>query len=108
MTASVHPTFTYGDSPERWIQSDGNILRARTDAYRNRLWQQFESQVSDGGWAFGEQFSALDVYIAVMTQWRPRRTWFAQYCPLLHRIAMRAETHPLLSVVLQRNFPPSL
>lgn len=105
IAANVYPTFTYGDYPERWVSADAQCLRASTDAYREQLWQQFESDVSEGGWVLGPQFSALDVYVAIMTHWRPRRAWFFAHCPRLHAIAARADDHPLLKPVLQRNFP---
>lgn len=105
IAANVYPTFTYGDYPERWVSTDARSLAAATDGYRERLWRQFESDTSEGGWVLGAQFSALDVYVAVMTHWRPGRAWFAAQCPRLHAIAARADDHRLLNVVLQRNFP---
>ncbi len=105
IAANVYPTFTYGDYPERWVSGDAQSLQGSTDAYRERLWRQFESDVSEGDWALGSRFSALDVYVAVMTHWRPRRAWFAAHCPRLHAIAIRADAHALLKAVMQRNFP---
>lgn len=89
----------------RWISTDPESLKAATDRYRERLWREFESDVSEGSWALGADFSALDIYIAVMTHWRPRRAWFATNCPRLSAIAARADAHPRLKAVLQRNFP---
>jgi GST-like protein len=106
IAANVYPTFTYGDYPERWSSTDAPSLKAATDSYRERLWRQFESEISEGGWALGTSFSVLDVYLAVMTHWRPGRAWFAAHCPRLHATAARADGHPLLHAVLQRNFPP--
>ena len=105
IAANVYPTFTYGDYPERWVGADARSLKTATDTYRERLWREFESEVSEGSWALGTTFSALDVYVAVMTHWRPGRAWFAEQCPRLRAIAARADGHPLLSGVLQRNFP---
>jgi GST-like protein len=50
-------------------------------------------------------FSALDLYIAVMTRWRPRRAWFAAHAPKLHGIALAAERVPEIAGVWRRNFP---
>jgi GST-like protein len=105
IAANVYPTFTYGDYPERWVSADAKSLKAATDTYREWLWRQFESEVSAASWALGADFSALDVFIAVMTHWRPGRVWFAEHCPRLRAIAARADDHPLLEGVLRRNFP---
>ena len=105
IAANLYPTFTYGDYPERWVSAEAKCLTAATDNYRQCLWRRFESETSEGDWALGTSFSALDIYIAVMTHWRPGRAWFAQHCPRLRAIAARADDHPLLKDVLQRNFP---
>jgi GST-like protein len=105
IAANVYPTFTYGDYPERWVSADPQSLKGSTDAFRERLWREFDAEVSEGGWALGPDLCALDVYIAVMTHWRPRRAWFRAHCPRLSAIAARADAHPLLGTVLERNFP---
>lgn len=105
IVANVYPTFTYGDYPDRWVGTDAKSLKTSTDRYRERLWQEFEADMSEGGWVLGSHFSALDIYVAVMTHWRPGCAWFAANCPRLSAIAARAHDHPLLKAVLQRNFP---
>jgi GST-like protein len=105
LAANVYPTFTYGDYPERWVSGDAQSLKSSTDVFRERLWREFEADVPEGGWALGSDLCALDIYIAVMTHWRPRRAWFAAHCPRLGAIAARADAHPILGTVLQRNFP---
>ena len=105
LTANVYPTFTYGDYPQRWVSEETKALRTSTDTYRENLWRQFESDVGEDNWVLGAEFSALDVYVAVMTHWRPRRAWFARECPRLSAIAARVDEHPILGAVLQRNFP---
>lgn len=105
IVANIYPTFTYGDYPDRWVSREPASLKAATDSYRERLWRELESEVKEGGWVLGSHFSVLDIYVAVMTHWRPRRAWFADNCPRLSAIAARADAHPQLEGVLQRNFP---
>jgi GST-like protein len=38
-----------------------------------------------------------------MTRWRPRRGWFAEHCPKLHRIALAVEVLPHLAGWMARN-----
>ena len=103
--SAVYPTFTYRDYPERWAPSAADELAGRVDAFRRSLWQQFEAQVGDGPWVLGETPSALDLYVAAMTHWRPRRAWLAEHCPKLHAIALRADKLPQIAAVMERNFP---
>ena len=79
-------------------------FRAATDAYAQRLWRQVESEAGSP-WFLGERFSALDIYINVMTRWRPKRGWFEGETPRLFAIARRADALPELKAVWKRNYP---
>jgi len=106
IVANIYPTFTYADDPARFVtvESAQAPFRASIDAYRERLWGIVE-QAAEAPWFLGERFSALDIYIALMTRWEPRRPWFATHCPRLTGIAERAEAEPRLIAVWRRNFP---
>lgn len=103
LVAAVYPTFTYGDEPAKWIGDAGPALRAATDAHRLKLWQQVE-EVARGPWFLGPRFSMLDVYVTVMTRWRPRRAWFAEHCPRLAAIAAALDEDPRLRALWAANF----
>ena len=100
----VYPTFTYRDYPERWAPDAAEQLAERVDEFRRSLWTRFEADVGGGDWVLGEKASALDIYVTVMSHWRPRRAWIAANCPKLHRIALNAEALPALAPVMARNF----
>ncbi len=103
--SAVYPTFTYRDYPERWAPDAAEQLVGRVDAFRQSLWRQFEAKVGDAPWVLGDEPSALDLYVTVMSHWRPRRDWFAEHCPKLYAIALKAEALPQLAPVMRRNFP---
>ena len=100
----VYPTFTYRDYPERWAPDAADQLTERVDEFRRSLWAQFEAEVAGGDWVLGERASALDIYVTVMSHWRPRRAWIAANCPKLHQIALNAEALAALAPVMARNF----
>ena len=103
--SALYPTFTYRDYPERWAPDAADQLVERVDAFRQSLWSQFEAQAGDGPWVLGDTPSALDLYVAAFSHWRPRRAWLAEHCPKLHAIALRADALPQTAEVLRRNFP---
>jgi GST-like protein len=103
LIAAVYPTFTYGDEPAKWVGDAGPALRDATDAHRQRLWQQVEA-AARGPWFLGPRFSMLDVYVTVMTRWRPRRAWFAEHCPTLSAIAAALDGDPRLAALWAANF----
>ncbi|HME84085.1 MAG TPA: glutathione S-transferase family protein [Roseiarcus sp.] len=107
MVANIYPTFTYGDDPRRFVDGKDarSTLRARADAYAQRLWGVLEAEAA-GPWFLGDRFSAIDIFIAAMTQWRPQRPWFAAHTPKLAAIATGADALPELASVWVRNFPP--
>lgn len=107
LVANIYPTFTYADDPSRFvaIEEARAPFRAAVEAYKLRLWQIVD-QVAAQPWFLGDTFSALDIYIGVMTHWRPRRAWFADHCPHLSAIAGRADAESALAEVWRRNFPP--
>jgi GST-like protein len=106
IVANIYPTFTYADDPARFVSVNAarDPFRAATDAYAQRLWRQVETQAR-APWFLGERFSALDIYVGVMTRWRPKRGWFETETPKLFAIARRADAKPELADVWKRNFP---
>lgn len=105
MVTNIYPTFTYADDPARFVEGKAaqQVFETNVGAYRQRLWRQVET-VAGAPWFLGPRFSALDIYIAVMTRWRPRRSWFEAECPHLYGVALRADREPRLAGVWRRNF----
>lgn len=101
----LYPTFTYRDYPERWAPDAPAQLAENVDTFRRSVWTQFERQTGNGPFVLGDTPSALDLYVAAMSHWRPRRPWLAEHCPKLHSIALRADTLPQIASVVARNFP---
>lgn len=106
LVANLYPTFTYADDPSRFVKADEAVqqaFRAEVDAYAQRLWGHVEA-AAVGPWFLGTRLSALDVYLAVMTRWRPRRVWFAAHAPKLLAAADAAAALPAVAPVMARNF----
>lgn len=105
IVANIYPTFTLGDYPERWVPTDSAPALAEAfEERRMELWRQIEA-VAEAPWFMGEGPCAIDIYVAVMVHYRPRRAWFEENCPRLSAIASAADGHPILGAALKRNFP---
>ena len=106
LVANVYPTFTYADEPSRFVKAADaqQGFRDEVDAYAKALWQAVEA-AAGAPWFLGVRFSALDVFLAVMTRWRPGRDWFAANTPRLHGAAEAARALPALAPMMARNFP---
>jgi GST-like protein len=105
LVCAIYPTFTYGDNPAKWVGSEeaAKGLRASTDAHRMKLWSMVEEQ-AEQPYFLGENFSALDVYVAVMVHWRPLPDWFKNHCPKLHAIASKVAERSDLVQTWKSNF----
>lgn len=106
LVANVYPTYTYADDPSRFVEAiDAQKgFKDAVDRYARRLYSLLEGDAREP-WFLGSRFSALDIYLAVMTHWRPGRTWFAEHAPRLLAIATQTETHDRLAAVWRKNFP---
>jgi GST-like protein len=104
LVAAVYPTYTYGDDPAKWVGEGeaAKALRRSTDEHRKALWLQMEA-AAGAPWFLGETRSAIDLYLAVMTWWRPGKAWIAGNCPKLAKIAQAAEALPGVGEVIRRN-----
>ena len=103
--AALYPTWTYGDEPAKWVEDTQGArqLRESTDRHRQVLWKQMEGEAG-APFFLGERRSAIDLYIAVMVNWRPGRKWFAANTPKLDAIAKTTAAIPKVAAVLERNF----
>jgi GST-like protein len=104
LVAAVYPTFTYGDVPTRWVpESARDALRKSTDERRKMLFSVME-QEAEAPYFLGARANALDLYLSVMTRWRPNRPWFAEHCPNLLAIAERIDADPRFASLWAANF----
>ena len=102
LVANIYPTFTYGDVPQRWVSSAPAELTASTNRYREQLFLWLDRQLT-GPFALGEAVCALDVFLAVMVAWRPRRPWFERQAPMVARVAEQTAALPPMAAVLRLN-----
>ncbi len=105
LVTTVYPTFTYGDEPGKWVEEPKGAkqLRESTDRHREAQWRRLE-EIAGEPWFQGAKMTALDLYIAVMTRWRPGRKWFSAHTPKLLAIAEKASATPGVADVMKRNF----
>jgi GST-like protein len=103
--AAVYPTFAVGDLPARWIAGTAAQAALTRGAIEQRCrnWRIMEA-AAQAPWFLGSRFSAIDLYIGAMTQWRPGRPWFEANCPKLHATACAVDALPGLARVWKRNF----
>lgn len=105
LVAQVYPCFTFGDDPARFLTDPAaqKELGEATTARLQELWTTVEGVVG-APWFLGERFSALDIYLAAMTNWKPGPEWFERHAPKVWSIARATAAREDLAPVMQRNF----
>jgi GST-like protein len=106
LVADVYATFYYADKPQKFVSGEAATreLKESIRAHRLNLWRMAEKAAQASPWFLGQQFSALDVFVAAMTRWTPRRDWFADNTPKLIAIARATDEKAELKEVWSRNF----
>ncbi|NJM82368.1 MAG: glutathione S-transferase family protein [Tabrizicola sp.] len=105
LVAAVYPSFTYADVPTRFVPADGaDAFQAAVIGHRKVMWRVMETEARNGGWFLGSRFSAIDIYLAVMTHWRPGEAWFQTETPKLWAAGTAAASRPEIAPVMARNF----
>ncbi len=108
IVANIYPCYTFADVPTRFVpEAEAQAYKDRVTDHAIRLWLVFQAEAErrGGPWFLGERFSALDIFVAVMVNWRPGRAVFEKEAPLLAQIAARAAARPDMAAVMARNFP---
>ncbi|WP_313350807.1 glutathione S-transferase family protein [Paracoccus sp. (in: a-proteobacteria)] len=105
LVAQVYPCFTFGDDPARFLTDPAaqKELGEATTARLQELWLALEG-AAGAPWFLGQRFSVLDIYVAVMSNWKPGPEWFAANTPKVWAIASATAAREDLAPVFQRNF----
>lgn len=108
IVANIYPTYTYADDPSRFVAEEAarKPFFKAVNAYAQKLYGHLEDAAHEP-WFLAERMSALDIYIGVMTNWRPGKAWHETHSPRLTAIAGRIARDPAIGAVLTRNFPDS-
>lgn len=82
------------------------VLRERTAARISACWTMMEMQVHPAGrFLLGDELSVLDLYLAVVSRWGPRRHAFYAAAPRLGEIVRHVDAEPNLADFWAQRFP---
>ena len=107
MVAAIYPAVTFSDPPENWTLPGppAERLGQRLGSRKEELWRRLEATASPAPFLAGQRPGALDLYVAVMTHWRPGPAWFAQNAPKLSHVRQVVAEHPVLAPIMGYHFP---
>lgn len=105
IAGNIYPCVSRWDYPERFTTDPASApavkQAARDEA--DRLWLMVQDALKPDPWCL-EDFSALDVQVAVMSRWMGGPARRQANLPLLHDHASRVMARPALAPVFRRHY----
>jgi GST-like protein len=105
--ASIYSLYWIRDDPMRLAADDAGaeLIKARTAERIAECWRIMDAQVSPGRYILGEALGVLDIYVAVVSRWTPRRERFYQEAPKMAEVVRRVDGEPRLQAFWAERFP---
>jgi GST-like protein len=98
-----------------WVRGDPMRLisdERQTDVVLNRIadrradcWRWMDTQIEPHRYLLGDELSVLDLYVATVSRWSPRRTRFYLEAPKMAEIVRRVDGEPRLAELWKARFP---
>ena len=104
--ASIYALYWIRDEPTRLVPADLSAqVKARTAERIAECWGMMESQLTPGRYLLGEDMTVLDLYVAVVSRWGPRRRRFYEVAPRMSEVIRRVDADPRLDRFWAERFP---
>ena len=107
VAAQIYSLYWVRDDPSR-VTADaaaGALILDRTAERIAECWRVMDAQVTPGLYLLGDRMTVLDVYVSVVSRWRPRRRRFYQEAPKMAQVVRRVDQDPRLTAFWADRFP---
>jgi GST-like protein len=98
-----------------WIRADpmrlvadaaqAPVIQDRIAARRAECWRHMDNQIEPGAFLLGDTLTVLDLYVAIVSRWAPRRSRFYREAPRMAAIVRRVDADPRLTDLWNSRFP---
>ncbi len=107
VSAAIYSLYWVKDEPTRLVPDPAlsPTVIARADDRIADCWRMMGEQITPGAWLMGEEISVLDLYVAVVSRFRPRRQRFYAAAPNMAGIIQRVDAHPALQALWTDRYP---
>ena len=106
VSAAIYALYWVRDDPSRLAPpADAAAVKARTADRIVDCWRMMDAQVDPGRYILGDALSVLDIYVAVISRWGPRRRRFYDVAPKLSTVVRRLDAEPRLAALWAERFP---
>jgi GST-like protein len=107
VSSAIYAHYWLKDDPLRLVSDAGQVavVEDRLNARIAECWAIMERQVAPGLYILGEEMTLLDVYVAVVSRFRPRRQRFYEVAPRLGEVVRRVDADPRLAAFWPERYP---
>lgn len=101
VSSAIYSLYWVKDDPSRLVPDPAGheALTERTLERIADCWRMMGEQVSPGAYILGDELTVLDLYVAVVSRFRPRRARFYKEAPNLKAVMQRVDADPRLSAL---------
>ena len=107
VSSAIYALYWIRDDTRRIVDDPdlGKEARRRLVARILNCWRAMNDQVDPARYILGNDLTVLDLYVAVVSRWRPGRDRFADAAPKLARVVQRVDADPRLNTFWTQRFP---
>ena len=93
--------------PMRLISDErqAEVVLNRIAERRAECWRWMDGQIEPRRYLLGDGLSVLDIYVATISRWSPRRTRFYREAPKMADVVRRVDADPRLAELWKARFP---
>lgn len=108
LNTAIYVPMVMGDFPGRWLKGqDAQAEFARgVDLQLSKRWMIAETLLDPHpeAWLGGAQLGVLDIYVAMLSRWRPGPAEIRRLCPRLALVLDRIESAPVIASLWAEQF----
>jgi len=106
-SAAIYALYWIRDDPSRIADTEAGkaLAKARITERILDCWRAMDAQVEPGRYLLGDDLTVLDLYVAVLSRWGPRRRRFYDAAPKMAKSVRRVDADPRLTALWAERFP---
>jgi GST-like protein len=107
VSASIYSHYWLRDDPSRLAgtaEAQDYLLRRSAKRIAD-CWGMMDAQVSPGRYILGDTLTVLDLYVTVVSRFRPRRHRFYAVAPRMTEVVKRVDAEPRLAAFWAERYP---
>ncbi|MBI2255040.1 MAG: glutathione S-transferase family protein [Proteobacteria bacterium] len=107
VSAAIYALVWIVDDPTRIVaeKTQAQSVIAPLLDRRADCWRMMDEQIAPGRYILGDDLSALDLYVAVISRFNPGRNRFYRSAPKMAEIVRRVDADPRLTAFWARRYP---